>query len=476
VKGFRILILSGLFFFPGTGSPLWGQADVFPSSLVVGVSQWRNQGVPGEYSYLIRTIPAQLLAAAAGCEDHQIGEPEQQAMREKLAERRKEALEKEVSRLRRTLDEMLFDPSKSEEDRARAHEAWETRLTEWRLSGDDSPAPSQLPAKIALGLHEKNSQDQFLPVFFGPAETYPDKTDYLVHGGVEMVEGILSFTMGVFSFWEGRNLVWIERAYLPEEAGGFIEEARLVMIDTLLGRDWASLSVKTNESGASLSLNGVGVGRGGVNLPYLVPGTYQVHARAPGYQGETVEIELYHRQRETLEIELKPLDWPSFNISTIPEGADLYLGSRWLGQSPWEGSLPPENTILSIRKPGYRETSRYLPEKRKEGMEILLPVESFKVEHLMETHKKRFYSSLGAFVLALPVPFILQGISQYSAQAWYNENSLYGSNDETDRLRRISLLSYYGSQGALFIQGALFVNMVIDAVRYVKTTDLMFTR
>jgi len=476
VKGFKILILWGVLFFPGAGFPLWSQAAVFPSKMVAGIAQWRNQGVPGEYAYLVRTIPSQLFTAAVECRDHQIGEWEGQAIRRKMAERQKEELEKEVSRLRRTLDEMLFDHRKSEEDRAKAREAWQIKLTDWRLFNQNSSRPFEPPPRITLGMHEKNDKDRFLPVFLGPAATYPEQTDYLVHGGVEMVEGILFFTMGIFSFWEDRDLVWLERAYLPEEAGRFIEEARMVMIDTLLGREWSSLTVKTSESGAILSLNGVEVGRGGVNLPFMVPGNYQIQAAAPGFRREIVDIELFHRQRETLEIVMPPDEWSPFTISTDPDGADLYLGSRWLGLSPWEGDLPPENFILSVRKPGYRDTFRYLPEKRGDGRDILLPVESFKVEHLMETHKQRFYSSLGAFVLALPVPFILQGISQYSAQAWYDENRLYGSSHETDRLRRISLLSYYGSQGALFIQGALFVNMVIDAVRYVKTTDLMFTR
>jgi hypothetical protein len=434
--------------------------------MVVGMAQWRDQGVPGEYSYLVRTIPSGLLAAAADCGEHQLNPHEGAAVWNNLMDREKKELENEVSQLRRTLDEMVFDQDKSEEERIKAREAWENKVRAWRLFDADSAVPPVIPSTIALELHGLNNDKELLPAFSGPPETYPEKVDYLIHGSVEMVEGVLYFTLGIFSFWEARNLVLLEEAYLPEDAGLFIEEARMTVIDILLGRDWAGLTVKTAESGARLYLNGIIQGQGSINFPFLVPGRYEIQARAPGYRVETLSIDLVHRQKETLELVMTPIDWTSLKINTTPEGADLYLGSRWLGLSPWEGELPPDHSILSIRKQDYQDISRYLPEKRKKTVEILLPVESFDVEHLMETQKKRFYNSLGTFVLTLPIPFILQGLSQYTAQAWYNENTLYGSNDETERLRRISL----------FMQGALFVNMVIDAVRYVKTTDLMFTR
>ncbi len=472
----RRLLVLGLLCSPLTVLSLWAQGVTVPARLVAGMAQWQDQGVPAEYSYLLRTLPAQLLDSAAGCETHQLSGAEQEALGQKLRERQRDILEKEVSRLRRTLDDMLFDPGKTSADRAGARAAWEEKRTAWLNFTEDSALEATIPRDMPLVLSSGEGENPLLPVFSGPAATYPEPVDFLIHGSIEQVEGLLYFTLGIYSFLEDKELVSLKKAYLPEEGKDFLEEARLLVIDTLLGRSWASLTLKAGEEAASLFLNGEPVGSGGVHLAYLVPGRYEVQAKAPGYEVETVEVELRHRQRVTLEMVLTPLDWTTLKITTGPAGADLYMGSRWLGVSPWEGEFPPGQSILSVRKQGYLDTSRYVPEKRKSPMGIGLSVQGLAVDHLMETQKKRFYSSLGTFVLTLPIPFILQGISQYSAQAWYNENNLYGSSAETDRLRQISLLSYYGSQGALFIQGALFVNMVIDAVRYVKTTDLLFTR
>ena len=116
----RRLLVLGLLCSPLTVLSLWAQGVTVPARLVAGMAQWQDQGVPAEYSYLLRTLPAQLLDSAAGCETHQLSGAEQEALGQKLAERQRDILEKEVSRLRRPLDDMLFDPGKTSADRAGA--------------------------------------------------------------------------------------------------------------------------------------------------------------------------------------------------------------------------------------------------------------------------------------------------------------------------------------------------------------------
>ena len=78
------------------------------------------------------------------------------------------------------------------------------------------------------------------------------------------------------------------------------------------------------------------------------------------------------------------------------------------------------------------------------------------------------------FFLSIPVTlFTYSSYSSYS-QTYNLELSNNGLTSEARRLGSAADLYYYGYWGAIGINGLLFINLVIDAVDYVKSAGQDF--
>ena len=462
---FVLLFLSAL--------PLGAQEFSWPKEWRWGVAAWEDHGVSGNYQYLLRNMPLRILRFVSPSVDHQVSRDEAFAYAAQQRRLKLEELAVKVSGLRTKLDEMFFDVTKGTGDRKTLSEEWLDAKKEWNNSEALPPSISTPPSQIPLKFLSKSEDEDLLPPLVGPPEKYETELEYLAAGSLEEVEGLLYFTFRLYSFVENRDLFLIRKAYLPEEADQFFVEAAAALAEHLLGREWGSISVES-EIPASLYLNGDLVGEQAAHIPFLLPGYYTLESVAPGYLTTVKGILLLPNEEKKVLLTMEKGEWLDLSVLTTPPGADIFLGSRWIGATPWEGEVPPEYNRVTIRKDGYHEAIRFLTPRGGADWEITLQDEAFDRQKELKARRDWFYFSLGAFLISIPVTMTLYSVYDIAHNARTAEIAAYGSSGETEKLSLIENIGNFGFWGALFIDAGLFVNMIFSAVDYVKVAGTDF--
>jgi DNA-binding transcriptional regulator of glucitol operon len=111
------------------------------------------------------------------------------------------------------------------------------------------------------------------------------------------------------------------------------------------------LVVNANVNGALVFLNGNQVG----TTPFsgqLVPGTYSLLVRAPGYQDWMTQVPLSGPR--TLTVTLQPMNY-QLVVNANVNGALVFLNNNQVGTTPFSGQLTPGTYALLVRAPGYQD-------------------------------------------------------------------------------------------------------------------------
>jgi hypothetical protein len=112
-----------------------------------------------------------------------------------------------------------------------------------------------------------------------------------------------------------------------------------------------NVTILTQPADAEKILDGENLGSG--ESFKIVPGEHELRIRKEGYRGETRRITVTEDQTLFRDIALKQIDVTAVTITTIPDGASVYLNGVLRGQSYWSDFLFPESYELKIVKPGY---------------------------------------------------------------------------------------------------------------------------
>jgi hypothetical protein len=85
-----------------------------------------------------------------------------------------------------------------------------------------------------------------------------------------------------------------------------------------------------------------------------------------------------------------------------------------------------------------------------------------------EVRRKRFFRSLGALALSVPIPIVSYALALDSATA--RTNTVRGS-EEYDRFTRRATISYALYLGGIFVSAVLGLNMALDLGEYVRYAE-----
>jgi hypothetical protein len=139
----------------------------------------------------------------------------------------------------------------------------------------------------------------------------------------------------------------------------------------------------------------------------------------------------------------------------------------WMGVSPVVLAVNPSLVqMLQVRKEGYFDTNYTLTYDAPELLSLSLRKQIVDPVEWQERKRRTFYTSLGIWVLSVPLPIFAYAGAADSALASGN-----ATGDEYDRLRRRTELFYYTYWATLFASGVLFVNMLRDLLEYVRYAD-----
>lgn len=306
------------------------------------------------------------------------------------------------------------------------------------------------------------------PVVSPAAEAKKEGLDFLVTGRITEAEGYLIVEVSAYNADLGAQSYAFRTVVGPSEAFGALHAAITALATQVLGREWGTLRLSVEPSGALVYVDGSFYGVGNTELRFLSTGRHEIRVEAPGYAVERASIEIEPLATKSLTISLKRSAANEIAIVTYPQGADVYLNSLWEGTTPLLVDRPFGPVSLILHRKDYLDYSGTLSPDSPPSTSIRLLPDLFKKSDFSNTLRDRFYSSFGAFAVSVILPVTFYSLFQ-SYSTMYQE-SIPGSAEEA-RLKNLTVAWYYSLYGGLFISVSLFVNTVIDVIHYLRASD-----
>jgi hypothetical protein len=420
----------------------------------VGVAAFQGKNLSPENEYLTRSFPLLLRERLEDIPEHYLSEAEVRACRRQIIRTEQQRLAAAVNADRRARDELFFT---SQEDKASVYEERiADNLAAIRKLGELDPEQiafaQSKPLRFISGPDGELVFDREVLSPFQLA--HQQDLDVLLWGRLEEVQGFFYFEVTLFNAVLGEPVFTYSGAADPIELYELSDELIVQLATVLWGRDWSSLTVQTVPPGASIWIDDVFQGRTPLSIPYLLPGSKEVRAQASGYQSVERTIELFPYTDQVQQITLVPQALDTFILDSNPEGAAVYWGSEWLGTTPLSVEKPEELSRFLLRREGYLDFPLYAGPTLEQSITADLMPDNLDPPEIQNRRRGELYRAFGVFALSIPFPVFLGGyLRDYRAVGADVSGLTY---------------AYFGS---FAVSSALFVNLAVRLIRYLKAAD-----
>ncbi len=279
--------------------------------------------------------------------------------------------------------------------------------------------------------------------------------------------------IGLWSRLENRNLLVWDDSFLPDEIHERLEKAHNAFQTLFLGRAWASLTIHAQPSTVLYRIDGKSYGNPLV-LRDLPPGRVKIEAEAPGFLTMTKTLNLAANKQTSLTWTLERSKAPPVSIETTPEGADVWVDSRWLGKTPLKVPSPISKAHLQLELDHYESISSSITPGQKDLNFLLLPAQP---KPDLQKAKDQFYLSLAVFSFSLTSTILARAFSdqwtaltnQYAAQYASNANPVVYAN--YSQAYQWAQNFRYGAYGGLALTTGVFVWMMMELSAYIHVAE-----
>ncbi|GAB4370682.1 MAG: hypothetical protein Kow009_07100 [Spirochaetales bacterium] len=467
-------------------SPLSGAECLLnePSELRIGVAEFQTRVESPTMKQVGRTVGRTFLERLQYLTKKRIGSVERRGFVRGLLKRTRISELKRLDELLRKRDQVaLFTHTEQERSTyvvltEQIHESLQRIQDLEKLDPVGTPLEEEeKPLKWA----DVNEKGELLPPV---RSTYRNackeaRIDYLVSGEVEEVyEDVFSLRVVLYSDIAEEVLYEKETMGTSDEVETLVEQLLPDVVTIILGMEWGSLEIRVQPSDAGIFLDGSLVGIGTVRKPFLPVGVYHVEVQRSGYQMITQEVSLVPHQWSRLDLSMEPLSLSPMRITSLPEGASVYLGAQRGGDTPLFLDAADSDSIGRIEKEGYK--SYVFPVESGEGqgqdMQVVLPKDLVPWKARIEKKREDFYKAFGWFVLSLPLPVLLYGYYENESFRYiqYSNSGGYDPTKEADWTNRLDGI-YFGYLGTLFLSSSLLVNAIVSLVDYLQTGEASVT-
>jgi hypothetical protein len=425
----------------------------------LGISLFKTVNVSKEYLYLASSFPRLIREKITGVSLHRFSGEELASLQKAIINTE---LKKEVANLlagQKKRDEELFNESKPyqkqkiNDEYQKSSALIRERISFLRqLDHRDITVKPEKP----LGLKDNNGLLYPPPTFSALGYAESIGAHALLWGMVEEIRGYLYCELYVFDRIQEKNVFFFREAGTPHELFASLEKSIPELLTALWGRPWATLLVDVTPEFSFIKVNGKLLGMGTVETQSLEPGEITLEIDAPGFSPIRERLTLAARERLVREYKLVANNEDQVLIETVPPAADAYLNSLWIGKTPLILPLPAISSRLIIRREGFTDLFHRLEPGSPPTLFFPLLKATIDFDRFRESTRSRFYTSLAAFLLSLPLPIFSYSLS------W--DNIAGNRPGETEFFSA----SYYWTA---FISGVLFVNLVFDLLRYLQSRD-----
>jgi hypothetical protein len=328
------------------------------------------------------------------------------------------------------------------------------------------------------------------------------KVDALITGVMSEYHGRIFITQNLYVLYADSRIYRDSTIFSPEYSTETMGDFAGRITQTIAGLSPAELRVSVVPENALVLLDRGYGGRGELEQT-LPPGKVQVEAFAEDHESADVELELAGGERVELTLGLKPLElFPLVVEVPGKEGSSVYLGSRFMGETPLTLTLPPDQLeYITAESPDGEEAEavflspppQYLPppivsaekprflaglfprQNELEGNRLILrTTEPYDPkEGRVDRARYWYYWAWGGTWASAIGAWMISGYSNSLVGA-YNNNPM-ASNDLYNQAHRAQTLSFVGiglvSAAVLveFVQMARYITIAgKDAPKYVE--------
>ena len=475
-----LLALLPVCFLPGQASPVeWKLPVDTLTEAVLGVAEFRFipgwKEAPVAQSFLGKNLARLFLERVREIHTHEIDDRERRDYAMSIIHAEKLVIQKKLNELRSARDALYFPgigiaDSSRQKSIADDIEVQTERLLV--LSELEPEGVELIPEKKLVFLKKDLVDDLLPPVMDQQAAAAKGKVDYLLWGTVrEEAAGLLSLTVSLYA---SRPMLTLFSGRVTGSLGEFdrlVDRLFFRMATALAGRPWAILDISTAPSAAYIYVDGELAGIGAARLAYVRPGNYRLSFYADGFEVFEERITLEPESRGKKHYELASVSQETVLLTTIPPGADVYLGALKKGVTPLAFPLGATPDILSFSLDGYK--SKVLPSTAKDlAVPHELPRDIISWDERVSAKRAEFYRSLGFLVLSVPIPVVLYGAYQNQAFGFLQYTGKSGFEyDKAMTMEKNTKTLYYAYFGSLFLTGSLFVNTMQKLMDYIRTGE-----
>ncbi|OHD12647.1 MAG: hypothetical protein A2Z96_06340 [Spirochaetes bacterium GWB1_48_6] len=311
------------------------------------------------------------------------------------------------------------------------------------------------------------------PIQSFSAWTKSKSLDLVVGGNIRSVKG---YIFGEFFVWGPDQMPLAQWSgwFTPQDASATVTQVRGTLTPGLLGRLTTDLTLKIDPPTTRIYLDGELKGVGVAELPYWEPGDYILRLEGLGLVTKTETLSLVAGDLQVVERTMERESLLSHTLVSVPPGADVYLGSLWLGSTPLEIPVSTEKALVQFFYPDFEESSWSLSRNNLPPPVVTLEPLGTRMTALQA--KDRFYWSLAAFSISFAGTAMIRGQELNMAQLWKAAGQSYeagtGVTKQTvDQARSLYLSTYYGGWVGLGVTGLSALWMIWELINYISVGE-----
>lgn len=407
-------------------------------------------------------------------DEHVLTDAEIEAKQKFLYLQKHNDITKTISSKKKSLDSEFFKRQRNEATERNLEIEIFNLKNEIRLLDKYNYNEISVLKKLPIFFVYENENDKKVFSYNSNIETkiqFADRTnaDYILFPKIEQIGSILHLSIDLFSKIESKFIYSNTSAGNINDFNEISEAFYKSLVSLITGRLWTSLTISADPITSSIYLNNEKVGAGILSLPLLTPGVYEITIENPGYFTDIIEVNLEAHEHKDLNFILKKDFAPPVLINTFPANADVFLSSKWVGQTPFVILSPGEGEHFMLRKPGYLDYSGFIDSQvlAQKNFIFLNFIESASTQRLKKK-RDEFYSMIAMLSFSLPVTLIAGG---------FVDNFKDPNASFPNLTNREQYAAYYASQAALvsgiILNVVMGVNMIVESIDYVKYADIM---
>jgi hypothetical protein len=362
---------------------------------------------------------------------------------------------------RRSLKTIDDEIAKLEEDVKKARDESPSITVEPVFRLTENSGAGAYPAPPSPGSEYKFCRDQ--------------KADGFLAGEVTEYYGRIYIAVRLYAVYQDAYIFEDSVIFSADDAGEAVHEISGRLATAISGSEAAGIAVRASPDDAMIVINDSFTGRGELAAGERPPGKVRVFVSAENYETQIIETDLAGGELTSIEVSLLPLDLSTVYINIAGNfGASVYTGAGYAGETPLTLTVPSNQlSYVQVERFDGAEGSAVFvtPETAGESYEISVKLKASlsSDRQQVERARRQYYGAWGRFWIALPVAFIIDGITTSRIKS--HNYAVLNSGGYTNGMYNDAVTWNNVRTGAWVAVGLASADVIFRVIRYLYVSN-----